>query len=122
MGFFCCRFFAVLCCTLFLVVSSGVLQGCRTVPARAESSPPTPAGYPLGGGDKAVVRSLPEYKKATALFAKGDKTGAKLALEALLKTPNLSPTDTAFLKTQIGLCDASPLRGQLMTLVPEEDD
>ena len=99
MGFFCCRFFAVLCCTLFLVVSSGVLQGCRTVPARAESSPPIPARR----GDKSVVRSLPEYKKATALFAQGDKAGAKLALEALLKTPNLSPTDTAFLKTQIGI-------------------
>ncbi|WP_309715076.1 cysteine peptidase family C39 domain-containing protein [Armatimonas sp.] len=54
------------------------------------------------------MRSLPEYQKATALFAKGDKAGAKLALEALLKTPNLSQTDTAFLKTQIGLCDTSP--------------
>jgi hypothetical protein len=91
------------CLTCCIVVSSG----CKTEPARAQDSPLTPAGYPLGGGDKAVVRSLAEYKKATALFAKGDKAGAKLALEALLKTPNLSPTDTAFLKTQIGL--TSPL-------------
>ncbi|MCX6369592.1 MAG: cysteine peptidase family C39 domain-containing protein [Armatimonadetes bacterium] len=49
------------------------------------------------------MRSLPEYQKATALFAKGDKAGARLVLETLLKTPNLSATDTAFLKTQIGI-------------------
>jgi hypothetical protein len=83
------------------------LSGCKMEPARAQDSPQSNPLTPARRGDKSVVRSLSEYKKATALFAKGDKAGAKLALEVLLKTPNLSQTDTAFLKTQIGLCDTS---------------
>ena len=101
MGFFRCHYIALLRNALLVVVISSVLQGCRTAPVRAatQDSPLTPARW----GDKTVVRSLPEYQKAAALFARGDKAGAKLALEALLKTPNLSATDTAFLRTQVGI-------------------
>ncbi|WP_395088185.1 cysteine peptidase family C39 domain-containing protein [Armatimonas sp.] len=95
------------CCSFLVFVSViALISGCH---------PPAPSVARAQGtiplrGTTVSVRSLPEYQKAAALFAKGDKISAKLALEALLKRPNLSPTDTAFLKTQVGLCVGLPPR------------
>jgi len=57
-----------------------------------------------------TVRSLPEYRNAEALYARGDRFVAHRALVGLLSREGLSPEDRAYLKRQVTLTAPTPPR------------